>query len=110
MKQVQILEGKVCKDHVHMYVAIPPKMSVSDFMSYLKGKSALMLFDRHPEFRAKRGDKHFWARGYFADTVGRNKKQIQEYIKQQLETDQIADQMSLKEFIDPFTGSKNTKA
>ena len=70
MKQVQILEGKVCKDHVHMYVAIPPKMSVSDFMSYLKGKSALMLFDRHPEFRAKRGDKHFWARGYYVTTVG----------------------------------------
>ena len=73
-------------------------------------KSSLMIFDRHANLKYKYGDRHFWARGYFVDTVGRNKKQIQEYIKQQLETDQIADQMSLKEFIDPFTGSKNTKA
>ena len=78
-------------------------------MGYLKGKSSLMIFDRHVNLKYKYGDRPFWARGYYVDTVGRNKKQIQEYIKRQLETDQIADQMSLKEFVDPFTGSKNTK-
>ena len=110
MKSVRLIEGKVCVDHIHMYVAIPPKLSVSEFMSYLKGKSALMFFDRHPELRPKYSDRHFWARGYYVDTVGRNKKQIQEYIKHQLDEDQIADQMSLKEYIDPFTGSENKKA
>ena len=79
-------------------------------MGYLKGKSNLMIFDRHANLKYKYGDRHFWAKGYYVDTVGRNKKQIQEYIKHQLEEDQIADQMSLKEFIDPFTGRKNTKA
>ena len=79
-------------------------------MGYLKGKSSLMIFDRYANLKYKYGDRHFWARGYYVDTVGRNKKQIQEYIKHQLEEDQIADQMSLKEFIDPFTGRKNTKA
>lgn len=79
-------------------------------MGYLKGKSSLMIFDRRANLKYKYGDRPFWARGYYVDTVGRNKKQIQEYIKRQLETDQIADQMSLKEFVDPFTGSKNTKA
>lgn len=79
-------------------------------MGYLKRKNSLMIFDRHANLKYKYGDRHFWARGYYVDTVGRNKKQIQEYIKHQLEEDQIADQMSLKEFVDPFTGSKNTKA
>ena len=65
MKQVELIDGRVCRDHVHMYVAIPPKMSVSEFLSYLKGKSALMIFDRHPEYRTKWGDRHFWARGYY---------------------------------------------
>ena len=78
-------------------------------MEYLKRKNSLMIFDRHANLKYKYGDRHFWVRGYYVDTVGRNKKQIQEYIKHQLEEDQIADQMSLKEFIDPFTGSKNTK-
>ena len=96
--------------HIHMLISIPPKYSVSQIMGYLKGKSSFMIFDRHANLKYKYGDRHFWARGYFVDTVDRNKKQIQEYIKQQLETDQIADQMSIKEFIDPFTGSKNTKA
>ena len=92
MKQVQIIEGKICVDHVHMYVAIPPKMSVSDFMSYLKGKSTLMLFDRHPEYRVKRGDKHFWARGYYVATVGNvNEETIREYIRNQEETDKLED-------------------
>ena len=89
-KGVTIIEAEMCKDHVHMYVAIPPKMSVSDFMSYLKGKSALMLFDRHPEFRAKRGDKHFWAKGYYVTTVGNvNEETIREYIRNQEENDKL---------------------
>ena len=92
MKQVQIIEGKVCKDHVHMYVAIPPKMSVSDFMAYLKGKSLLMLFDRHPEYRQKWVDRHFWARGYYVSTVGSvNEETIIQYIKEQEENDKLED-------------------
>ena len=70
MKQIQLIDGKVCVDHIHMYVGIPPKISVSEFMSYLKGKSTLMLFDRHPEYRTKWGDRHFWARGCYVSTVG----------------------------------------
>ena len=107
---MEIIEAQACPDHIHMLLSIPPKYSVSQIMGYLKGKSSLMIFDRHANLKYKYGDRHFWARGYYVDTVGRNKKQIQEYIKRQLETDQIADQMSLKEFADPFTGSKNTKA
>ena len=93
-----------------MLISIPPKYSVSQIMGYLKGKSSLMILDRHANMKYKYGNRHFWARGYYVDTVGRNKKQIQEYIKKQLEEDQIADQMSLKEYIDPFTGSKESKA
>ena len=93
-----------------MLVSIAPKYSVSTFMGFLKGKSGLMIFDRHANLKYKYGSRTFWARGYYLDTVGRNKKQIEEYIRKQLEQDQIADQMSLKEFIDPFTGSKNSKA
>ena len=93
-----------------MLISIPPKYSVSQIMGYLKGKSSLMIFDRNANLKYKYGNRHFWARGYYVDTVGRNKKQIQEYTKHQLEEDQIADQMSLKEYIDPFTGSKETKA
>ena len=92
MKQVPIIEGKMCIDHVHMYVAIPPKLSVSEFMSYLKGKSTLMLFDRHPEFREKRTDKNFWARGYYVATVGNvNEETIREYIRNQEENDRLED-------------------
>ena len=109
-KGVKIIEAQACADHIHMLLSIPPKYSVSQIMGYLKGKSSPMIFDRHANLKYKYGDRHFWARGYYVDTVGRNKKQIQEYIKRQLEEDQIADQMSLKEFIDPFTGSKNTRA
>ena len=89
---------------------IPPKYSVSQVMGYLKGKSSLMIFDRHANLKYKYGNRHFWARGYYVDTVGRNKKQIQEYIRNQLQEDQIADQISIKEFVDPFTGSVNKKA
>ena len=93
-----------------MLISIPPKLSVAQIMGYLKGKSSLIIFDRHANLKYKYGDRHFWVRGYYVDTVGRNKKQIQEYIRNQLEEDRIADQICLKEFIDPFTGSKNTKA
>ena len=90
MKGVELIEGKICVDHIHMYVAIPPKMAVSEFMSYLKGKSALMLFDRHPEYRAKRGDKHFWARGYYVRTVGEvNEETVRAYIRNQEENDKM---------------------
>ena len=93
-----------------MLISIPPKYSVSQIMGYLKGKSSLMIFDRHANLKYKYGNRHFWARGYFVDTVGRNKKVIKAYIQNQLQEDQIADQISIKEFVDPFTGSKNTKA
>ena len=109
-KGVEIIGAELCPDHVHMLVSIPPKYSVSQIMGYLKGKSSLMIFDRHANLKYKYGNRHFWARGYYVDTVGRNKKQIQEYIKHQLDEDQIADQMSIKEYIDPFTGSENKKA
>ena len=90
-----------------MYIAIPPKLCVSEFMSYLKGKSTLMLFDRHPEYRSKWGDRHFWARGYYVDTVGKYEGAIQDYIRNQLQEDIMNDQLSLKEFVDPFTGQKS---
>ena len=93
-----------------MLVSIPPNMSIAYFMGYLKGKSALMIFDRHANLKYRYGNRHFWCRGYYVDTVGRNKKAIQEYIRNQLQEDIIADQISLKEYIDPFTGGKNTKA
>ncbi len=92
MKQIQLIEGKVCKDPVHMYVAIPPKLSVSEVMSYIKGKSSLMIFDRHPEFRQGWGNQHFWARGYYVATVGNvNESTIVEYIKNQEEHDKLED-------------------
>lgn len=90
MKGVQLIEVKVCVDHIHMYVAIPPKKSVSEFMSYLKGKSALMFFDRHPEMRTKWGDRHLWARGYYVATVGNvNEETIRNYIREQEENDKL---------------------
>ena len=92
MKQVRLIDGRVCIDHIHMYIAIPPKISVSEFMSYLKGKSALMLFYRYPEYRNKWGDRHFWARGYYVSTVGNvNEETILKYIKEQEENDKVAD-------------------
>ena len=109
-KGVEIIEAEACPDHIHMLISIPPKAGVSQIMGYLKGKSSLMIFDRHTNIKYKYGDRHFWARGCYADTGGRNKKQIQEYIRSQLEEDKIADQISIKEFTDPFTGSKNPKA
>ena len=109
-KGVEIIEAELCPDHIHMLLSIPPKYSVSQVMGYLKGKSSLMLFDRHANLKYKYGNRHFWCRGYYVDTVGRNKKQIQEYIRNQLIEDEQLDQMTIKEYVDPFTGSKNTKA
>lgn len=109
-KKVEIIEAEACKDHIHMLVSIPPHLSVSQFKGYLKGKSSLMIFDRHANLKYKYGSRHFWARGYYVDTVGRNKKVIAEYIRNQLEEDYATDQLSLKEFTDPFTGSKNKQA
>ena len=109
-KGVEIIEAQACPDHIHMLISIPPKYSVSQIMGYLKGKSSLMIFDRHANLKYKYGNRHFWARGYFVDTVGRNKKAIKAYIQNQLEEDKMSDQISIKEFIDPFTGSKNPKA
>ena len=106
-KGVEIIEAEACPDHIHMLISIPPKYSVSQIMGFLKGKSSLMIFDRHANLKYKYGNRHFWARGYYVDTVGRNKKQVQEYIRTQLQEDQIADQIGLKEFVDPFTGREN---
>ena len=109
-KGVEIIDVRACPDHIHMLISIPPKYSVSQIMGYLKGKSSLMIFDRHANLKYKYGNRHFWARGYYVDTVGRNKKQIAEYIRNQLASDQIADQIGPKEFVDPFTGRENKKA
>lgn len=105
-KQVEILEAEACKDHIHMLVSIPPKYSVSQIMGYLKGKSSLMIFEKYANMKYKYGNRHFWCRGYYVDTVGRNKKVIAEYIRNQLQEDVASDQMSLVEYIDPFTGKQ----
>lgn len=90
-KGVEIIEAEACKDHIHMLISIPPKYSVSQIMGYLKGKSSLMIFDRYANLKYKYGNRNFWARGYYVDTVGRNKKQVAEYIRNQLDSDQMAD-------------------
>ena len=109
-KGAEILEAELCKDHVHMLVSIPPSQSVAQFVGYLKGKSSLMIFDRHANLKYKYGNRHFWCRGYYVDIVGKNTEKIAEYIRNQLQEDIMDDQLSIKEYIDPFTGSKNTKA
>ena len=105
-KQVEILEAEACKDHIHMLVSIPPKYSVSQIMGYLKGKSSLMIFEKYANMKYKYGNRHFWCRGYDVDTVGRKKKAIAEYIRNQLQEDISYDQMSLVEYVDPFTGKQ----
>ena len=105
-KDVVIIEAEACPDHIHMLVSIPPHISIAQFMGFLKGKSTLMIFDRHAHLKYKYGSRSFWCRGYYVDTVGRNKKAIAEYIKNQLAEDYMAEQISIKEYIDPFTGSK----
>ena len=104
-KGIEIIEAECCKDHIHMLVRIPPKYSVSEIMGYLKGKSSLMIFEKHANLKYKYGNRHFWCRGYYVDTVGKNAKKIQEYIQNQLKKDLEYDQLTLNEYIDPFTGN-----
>ena len=105
-KGVEIIEAEACKDHIHMLISIPPKYSVSQVMGYLKGKSSLMIFEKYANMKYKYGNRHFWCRGYYVDTVGRSKKVIEQYIRNQLQQDHEDEQLSLKEFIDPFTGEQ----
>lgn len=108
-KRVIIEEAELCPDHIHMLVSIPPNLSVSQFVGYLKGKSSLMIFDRHAQLKYKYGNRHFWCRGYFVDTVGRNKKMIAEYIRNQLMEDLAEDKLTHPELFDPFTGEDRRK-
>ena len=103
-KQIEILEAEACKDHIHMLISVPPKYSISQVMGYLKGKSSLMIFEKYANLKYKYGNRHFWCRGFYVDTVGRNKKAIAEYIRNQLQEDKEAEQLIIKEYIDPFTG------
>ena len=105
-KGVEIIEAEACPDHIHMLVSIPPHISIAQFMGFLKGKSTLMIFDRHANLKYKYGSRHFWCRGYYVDTVGQNKKMISEYIRNQLQDDALTDEATSREYIDPFTGSK----
>ena len=108
-KGIKIIEAELCKDHIHMLVQIPPKYSVSDIVGYLKGKSSLMIFDRYANMKYRYGNRHFWCRGYFVDTVGKNEKKIAEYVRNQLQEDIVHDQISMVEYIDPFTGKRTKK-
>jgi len=103
-KEVEIIEAELCKDHIHMLVSIPPKYSVSSIVGYLKGKSALMIFEKYANMKYKYGNRHFWCRGYYVDTVGKNKNAIAEYIRNQIQEDNSYEQLTMKEYIDPFTG------
>ena len=103
-KGVEIIEGHLMPDHIHMLVSIPPKYSVSSFMGYLKSKSSLMIFDKHANLKYKYGNRHFWCRGYYVDTVGRYEGAIKEYIRNQLQEDIAQDTLNFKEYTDPFTG------
>ena len=105
-KGVEIIEGHLMQDHVHMLVSIPPKLSVAQFMGYLKGKSALMMFDKHANLKYKYGNRHFWSEGYYVSTVGLNEATIRKYIKEQDAHDIAIDKLSVKEYEDPFMGSK----
>ena len=104
-KGVEIIEGEVCPDHIHLLLSIPPKMSVSGFMGYLKGKSSTMLYEQFGELKYKYRNREFWCRGYYVDTVGKNETRIAEYIKNQLKEDELGEQMTIAS-IGPFTGGK----
>ncbi|WP_295087979.1 IS200/IS605 family transposase [Ruminococcus sp.] len=108
-KGVEIIQAEACPDHIHMLIAIPPKYSVAQIMGYLKGNSSLIIFDRHVNLKYKYGNRHFWCRGYYVDTVGKNTKKIEEYIRDQLQGDIANDQLSSFETTDPFTGEKYKK-
>ena len=105
-KQVKIVEAEVSPDHIHMLAEIPPKMSVSSFVGFLKGKSSLIIFERYSHLKYKYENRQFWCRGYYIDTADKNAKKIAEYIQNQLKENQVEDQMTMKEYIDPSTGSK----
>ena len=105
-KGIEILEGHMMSDHIHLLLSIPPKYSVSQIMGYLKGKSAMMIFERHANLKYKFGNRHFWAEGYYVSTVGLNTATIQKYIREQEKEDQIIDKLKTKEYVDPFKGSK----
>ena len=107
--KVEIIEAEACPDHIHMLVSIPPYMSVAQFVGTLKSKSALMIFDRHANLKYKYGNRHFWCRGYFVDTVGKNEKKIREYIRNQLEEDYVKDQISIKEYLDPLKNNASER-
>ena len=104
-KGITILEAEVCPDHIHMLVEIPPKLSVSSFMGFLKGKSSIMIYDKWGNMKFKYRNRQFWCRGYYVDTAGKNTRKIKEYIKNQLNEDKAIDQLTL-DLGDPFTGSK----
>ena len=103
---VEVIEGECCPDHIHMLVAKPPHMSVAQYVGYIKSKSSLMIFDRHANLKYKYGNRHFWCREYYVDTVGEYEGAIREYIQNQLQEDIANDQISIKEYIDPFTGER----
>ena len=103
-KGVEIHEAEICPDRVHMLVSIPPKYSISSFMGYLKGKSALMIFDKHANLKYKYGNRHFWAEGYYVSTVGLNEATVRKYIQEQEKYDIAMDKLSVKEYEDPFKG------
>ena len=109
-KGIEIIEAEACVDHIHMLVSIPPKMSVSSAMGYLKGKSSLMIFDRFANLKYRYGNRQFWCRGYYVDTVGRNKKAVEEYIRNQLAEDRASEQLEMKELFDPFTGEPTKRS
>ena len=106
-KGVEIVEAECCPDYIHMLVSIPPKLSVSAFMGYPKGKSSLMIFDRFANLKYKYGNRKFWCRGFYVDTVGRNKVAIEKYIRNQLVEDKLSEQLMIDELFDPFTGEPN---
>ena len=108
-KGVEIIEAEACKDHIHMLISIPPKLGVSSFVGYLKGKRILMIFDRHANLKYRYGNRKFWYKGFYVDTVGRNKKVIENYIRNQLQEDIVAYQISMEEYLDPFTGEEIKK-
>ncbi|EGQ2918967.1 IS200/IS605 family transposase [Staphylococcus pseudintermedius] len=108
-KGVEIIEAEACKDHIHMLVSIPLKLSVSQLIGYLKGKSSLMIFDRHVHLKYRYGDRKFWCKGFYVDTVGRNRKVIEEYIRNQLQEDIVAEKRTMMEYIDSFTGEENKR-
>ena len=106
-KEVEIIAAEACPDHIHMYVSIPPKISVSAFVGYLKGKSTLMIFERHANLKYKYGNRTFWCRGFFVSTVGNNKEVVKRYVENQLKEDMMTDQITIKEYRDPFKGGED---